>query len=134
MYITEGIRTSPAVADLNNDGFVDLAIGNYSGGITLYKGKTPGPFGINENEAVKQVFSIYPNPSGGEFEVVFSSTGDWMVRMIDARGKIIMQHEAREAAKVFFDARHILPGLYYILAFNTNQTGEAGTGKIILIR
>ena len=134
MYLTEGIRTSPAVADLNHDGFVDLAIGNYSGGITLFKGKTPDPFGINGNGPAKQVFSIYPNPSGGEFEVKFGTSGDWMVRMIDVRGRVVMQHQAKGVANVYFDARKVLPGLYYILAFNTTHTGEAGTGKVILIR
>lgn len=134
MYLTEGIRTAPAIVDLNNDGFVDLAIGNYSGGVTLFKGKTPGPFGINEIDPAKQVFSIYPNPSGGEFEVEFSAAGDWMVRLIDARGRIIMQRETKGAAKVYFEAHNIYPGIHYILAFNTSPKGEVATGKIILIR
>ena len=134
MYLTEGIRTAPAVADLNNDGFVDLAIGNYGGGVTLFKGKTPGPFGINEIDPVKQVLSIYPNPSGGEFGVKFSTAGDWMIRIIDARGRMVMQKEAKGAEKVHFEANNLQPGIYYILAFNTNPSGEMATGKIILIR
>ncbi len=134
MYLTEGIRTAPAVTDLNNDGFVDLAIGNYSGGITLFKGKTPDPFGINGNGPAKQVFSIYPNPSGGEFEVKFSTSGDWMVRIIDARGSIVKQQETKGTTKVHFDIQNAPSGLYYILAFNTTKGGEAGTGKLVLIR
>ena len=134
MYLSEGIRSAPAVTDLNNDGFVDIAIGNYSGGIVLFKGKTPGPFGINKNDAAKQLFSIYPNPSGGEFKVQFRTTGDWMLRMMDARGTVVLQYHAKEVENISFDVHNILPGLYYIQAFNTSQTGEVGTGKVIIIR
>lgn len=36
--------------------------------------------------------------------------------------------------KVHFDIQNAPSGLYYILAFNTAKAGEAGSGKLILIR
>ncbi|MDR0368891.1 MAG: VCBS repeat-containing protein, partial [Bacteroidales bacterium] len=39
--VREGIRSSVAVGDLNNDGYLDMMTGNFAGGLSYYKGVTP---------------------------------------------------------------------------------------------
>ncbi len=63
----EGVRSGVAVADINNDSYPDLMLGNYSGGLTLFTG-TPPPsvtIDISEHNSNKKEFnlSIFPNPS-----------------------------------------------------------------------
>jgi hypothetical protein len=59
--IPTGIRTAPALADLNNDGKTDLIAGNYRGGITYFSG-SDNNVGITEI-ITKNIFQIYPNPA-----------------------------------------------------------------------
>ncbi|HRS53482.1 MAG TPA: VCBS repeat-containing protein, partial [Bacteroidales bacterium] len=47
-YIKKGSRVGVAVSDLNNDGYIDMIIGNLSGGVSYYKGINPPQIGIVE--------------------------------------------------------------------------------------
>jgi hypothetical protein len=67
-----GIRTSAAIADLNDDGFFDLITGNYSGGLNYYYGQSPPPV-IGQKESLESNFSfeIFPNPARREVKLMF---------------------------------------------------------------
>ena len=43
LYINEGSRSAVAVGNLNNDSYPDMIVGNYSGGLSFFKGVTPPP-------------------------------------------------------------------------------------------
>lgn len=134
MYISEGIRTSPAVADLNSDGFIDLAIGNYSGGVVLFKGITPGPIGIHENEKKQTRMSIYPNPAKDKFEIKFESSGDWEVRIIDIHGRVMKRQKAERISRIQIDSGNLPAGLYYVIAFENQRSELMSASKILIIR
>jgi hypothetical protein len=134
MYISEGIRTSPGVIDLNSDGFPDLAIGNYSGGVVLYKGTTPGPIGIHENEKVQTGISIYPNPAKETFVIEFESSGDWEVRIIDIHGKVMKRQKAERISRMQFDSGNLPAGLYYVIAIENQYSKLMSASKIVIIR
>jgi hypothetical protein len=63
--IREGIRTAVAATDINNDGYMDLIIGNFAGGLSFYKGILPPEKTVSIPEIVLQsgnTIIIYPNP------------------------------------------------------------------------
>jgi len=69
--IWEGINSTVALYDINNDNLLDMLIGNQSGGLTYYDGDTipPEPITptgdtevIQEDEIINEV-NIYPNPT-----------------------------------------------------------------------
>lgn len=64
---SKGIKTAPALYDLNNDGWKDLLIGTYTGGVHLLWGDDLNEFSTNEFKTEK--LTIYPNPSNGIFNV-----------------------------------------------------------------
>ncbi|MES2628263.1 MAG: T9SS type A sorting domain-containing protein [Bacteroidota bacterium] len=59
--IYEGKRTKPFAGDLNGDGFVDLIIGNYGGGVSLYYQQDPNS--VTELHSDLRLL-VYPNPAG----------------------------------------------------------------------
>ena len=89
MYIEEGIRTAPAWADLNNDGYPELAVGNYSGGVTLFKGTPPGPSGIGQTGSDNGKLLIRPNPGNGQLNISISRTGEWQLSLYTVDGLLL---------------------------------------------
>ena len=64
---SKSIKTAPALYDLNNDGWNDLLIGLYTGGVHLLWGGDLNEFSTSELE--NTAITIYPNPSKGEFTI-----------------------------------------------------------------
>jgi len=62
--LMNGIRTGATLNDLNNDGYYDLIVGNYSGGLNFYPGaEPPGVSNISRQENFNFVLLLFPNPA-----------------------------------------------------------------------
>jgi len=70
--IWEGARMIVSGDDINNDGSMDLVIGNYSGGVAIYLGDT-STVPVAEITKPHFDFSIYPNPSKGQLNILVSN-------------------------------------------------------------
>ena len=60
--IDAGIRSTPAVADIDGDGLIELAVGNYRGGIALYETQLKSDLSTSVNEESLEGITLYPNP------------------------------------------------------------------------
>lgn len=69
--ISEGRKVTVSMADIDNDGYYELATGNERGGLALYN--TPYKKDTTSNTNVTSIQSelvIFPNPSRGEFHIL----------------------------------------------------------------
>jgi len=58
-----GMRTSAAIGQLSNDGYFDLIVGNYAGGLNYYQQvKNPPVAEISEQVTNMSSVEVYPNP------------------------------------------------------------------------
>ena len=73
-WINQGLRSSMAVGNFNGDNFPDMIIGNYSGGLSYYKGVTPPPAGYQEHHPTSFSFNIYPSPARDFIFIVLENT------------------------------------------------------------
>jgi len=73
LWLYEGIYSSVAVDNLNNDGYLDMIMGNYSGGLGYYKGVDPPMIGINERVTDLRI-DIFPNPANSIIRITNESS------------------------------------------------------------
>ena len=72
--IEKGMRTGAAISDLNQDGYFDLIVGNYSGGLNYYNGiESPEVIGIFNPDKNDFDFNIFPNPADDVIIMKFTS-------------------------------------------------------------
>lgn len=122
--IKQGIRTSVAVGDLNNDGFPELLVGNYAGGLTYYSGmEAPSIFiGVSETTKQQSDITIYPNPTKDAFSVKIESAGSSIkkVEVKDVFGRIVAFWN--EPQRNIFDVSMLKNGIYFIEIELQNKT------------
>ena len=86
---SKSIKTAPALFDLNNDGWTDMLIGLYTGGIHLLWGGDLNEF--SSTEFKKSSLTISPNPSKGEYNIS-SSKLIASISVYTINGKEILKH------------------------------------------
>jgi len=135
MYITEGIRTSATWSDLNNDGYPDLAIGNYSGGIALFKGTPPGPSGMGAITPIERPkLSIRPNPGNGKITLKIFMEGYWQIKIFTASGLLIKEIPAEGFMENELTIEKPRSGVFLINAQCVNKPWLQLNGKAVIIR
>lgn len=114
--LDEGNRSSPALADLDGDEILELAVGNQRGGISLYKTNlvdytpplatgTPGQAG----------FQISPNPARGWARVEWPVYTEAHLEVFDALGRLVSDSVSGNGS-FNIDVSNWLPGAYIIQA------------------
>lgn len=72
--VYEGYRTAVSVADINNDGKIDMVMGNYSGGLSLFYGTIVNT-SVTETDN-KIDIRVSPNPFTESFVLLSATAGD----------------------------------------------------------
>jgi len=111
--IYEGIRTGVAVKDLNGNGYLDMIIGNFSGGLNYYAGISPLPIGIDKPKTVEWLVNIFPNPAN---DVIYIETDkpqgfdSSKIEIFNITGQKV--HEQNFANQI--NSSHLQNGIYVI--------------------
>ncbi len=120
--ITAGWRTAPAIGNLTDSVFLDLVVGNYSGGLNYYsKGDKPTVISSlqEKHEPVIGHFSIFPNPADQfVYGNIGSSRQDEMitVSILDLTGKVLLETRANQNFRLSLSD---IPSGFYILRAGT---------------
>ena len=91
----EGIRIRPSLADLDGDGYFELAIGNLRGGIGLFQTDLAIDGSVNVQEALSNAqLSINPNPATDvlHWQINLPLNGQATLRIFDLCGRL--RHES----------------------------------------
>jgi hypothetical protein len=110
--IREGILTSCAVFDLNQDGFPEMVVGNRRGGLSFFKGENPNTISDLENHPIE--LGIYPNPTN-DFIQLKSNELRFPVKMniYDTSGRFIEQIKI-ESSMQLINCSFLNKGIYLI--------------------
>lgn len=113
-----GMRSSVAVADLNNDGQQELVFGNFAGGLQLYNAMIAvSNLGFSEDQDGRGV-AIFPNPVTSIINIVSEVYDIEMLSVVDLFGRRLMEVpiHAKEAALPVA----ALPDGVYVLVLKTD--------------
>jgi hypothetical protein len=124
-HIWEGLRATPALKDLNNDGSPDLVIGNFSGGLDLYKG--PLNVSVQPIAPIDLGFKIWPNPAKSAVQFSYTSFGQASkasCTIYSVLGQVLAEFGLADNQKAFsYDVSTLPAGIYFckLLINHTQQ-------------
>jgi len=98
IFINDGMRSSAAVYDFNNDGYKDMVCGNFSGGLSFYYGMKPHAYSSVNNYASNLYipeFRLFPIPALDQITISFNDiiNSPVCVEIYDLIGKRIFTEE-----------------------------------------
>jgi hypothetical protein len=116
----QGIRISPSAADLNNDGFKDLVIGNYAGGLALFYGNSfISSIDVQEKN---MELKIHPNPFNKQLKIDISD-GQFpqpkTLQIMNLLGKIVHQQQLTEN-NFMLDTEDWPSGIFFARVFDSS--------------
>lgn len=110
--IHEPDQVTVDVADLDNDGIMEIVTGNYAGGLSLYK--FDATIGLPVVPEAPKTFNIYPNPASDQlfvkFETPFYVERD--ITLIDMLGRVV-DHKLSGSNVVLFETADLSSGMYH---------------------
>jgi hypothetical protein len=128
-----------AIGNLNNDNYPDMIIGNYSGGVSYFKGTHPNLAGINEYASTSFINAeLYPNPSDKDIFIKFPATLDIEnsdLRLFDLMGRSIPYRISKSGTTFSIDVSSFANGIYFysVSGIDKNsQKGFSASGKFIV--
>ncbi len=108
--IVEGEETSVDLADIDNDGYLEIAVGNKRGGIAIYNTTLDLDGTVSTSMIEEKVeFKIYPNPTNKMLSVESDSSIE-LIEIFDVHGKKVF--ETRSAS---FNISELTPGAYSLI-------------------
>lgn len=124
--LKEGFQTHLAMGDLDNDGKMEVIVGNYRGGISAFESDIPS----NINTATHTPFrdlglKVYPNPAHDQviLELPTSEIGDNKIELYNASGQQLLQQDWQNS-RLELDLNDYPAGVYWVkvVAGNAMQT------------
>lgn len=112
---SKSIKTAPALYDLNNDGWNDMLIGLYTGGVHLLFGADLNEFSTTELK-IKSL-NVYPNPSKGEFTISSTKLVS-SIYVYSLSGKEVLRNYNSST----FNLSGLTAGLYFVKALFEDET------------
>lgn len=114
-FIREGIRTAVHCKDINNDGYDEMWIGNYAGGLSFYKGIAYT--GMDASLINTSKLKIYPNPAHENINIqIPTSYENAIFQVFDLSGrKVFEEHIPEQKLTHTFSINNLQKGVYFIV-------------------
>ncbi|GJM31963.1 MAG: hypothetical protein DHS20C18_09640 [Saprospiraceae bacterium] len=124
--LKEGFQTHLAMADLDQNGLMELIVGNYRGGISGYHTNIPSGVNTNTQSPLRNLgLKLYPNPAAERVTLALPTelVGEKILELYNATGQQLLRRSwSGQRTELALDA--FPAGIYWIrvLAGNGMQT------------
>lgn len=113
LNIFEGTHSFVNLADITNDGNIDLLIGNFSGGVAFYKGNISN----STPQYTSQItpIQIYPNPTNNSININIgtNSLNSATITVVNVLGEVMISKKATQQ-QVKIDISSYANGVYFV--------------------
>lgn len=117
-FLSNGFKTAPAVADINNDGLLEMVLGNERGGLSFFS--TPWrkqKVTSTENKATIGQIELFPNPARDKINIQLPpalSGQATEIRLINVQGQVLKSEVQEASPLIQMDLSGMTPGIYLI--------------------
>jgi hypothetical protein len=115
--IREGIRTALSLSDVDNDGYLDMVVGNYAGGLSFYKGITPPDRTVSVPQNKPQTdnsIRVYPNPVNYELKIKnYELKENTVIEIYNVVGQKVGAYPCGRP-ETTINVQHLPNGMYFI--------------------
>lgn len=125
----DGNRSSPAIADLDADGILDMVCGNLRGGLHLYRTELAdcSPTSVFTPNTQRLPVRLYPNPVADVLRVESDATGAVSWSVVNTLGQVVAQSTA-PSGTFSIDVQKLKPGVYIL---EVRSGGITGTQRVV---
>lgn len=129
--IDEGNRSHPAFADLDNDGILEMVVGNQRGGLSMYKTEMVDCSVPLHTHAPKgPIMRVSPNPARVWTRVDWSVNGPVHWQAFNALGQLVAEDESN-AGSFDIEVKNWKAGIFILKA---EAEGVSATGRIVVVK
>ena len=137
--IFQGNRTAPSMADIDNDGYIDLIVGNYEGGVSFYKGVSTLTTTNGIDNLIHFNFDLFPNPANNSFTVQILNlpavrSGEenktYQFELYDVMGQLMAKDKILNNT-FSYSTSALAQGVYICKVSEINADGVKTTGALI---
>jgi len=134
---TTGFRSCPLMYDFDNDSFMDLMVGSFSGGINYFKGTSGPSVGFDEVVFVSPEVRAYPNPTEDIFTISISDVmkvKNIELTVFDVAGRIVYSRKYNPQSNISIDVRDLYSGMYFVKLDFVSRTGKKDSKVVKLMK
>ncbi len=113
LNIWEGSRSFVSLADVTNNGELDMLVGSFSGGVAFYKGGLN--ISVTPNGGELETINIYPNPTKNNITIDLGNNdlNNSTIRISDMLGKVINTQKPNHKS-LTIDLANYARGVYLV--------------------
>jgi hypothetical protein len=119
--ILEGERLTVSLADIDNDGILDIATGNSRGGIAIYGSNLKTDGTVSTLVLSKDEIILSPNPSHGLLELTSTDGIHGSMELVDMQGKQVFNTKLNFDREIRFNFEELENGIYLVKLINGNK-------------
>ena len=134
-HVFQGTHTAPTGADLDNDGYMDLIVGNYEGGVSYYKGVSSDEVSVNNiDNSIHWNFNLFPNPANNSITIKVSNDNNnnysYTIDLYTVLGQLVVSQKIINNS-ITLNTQNLSQGIYICKVSESNASGIIKTGGLI---